>query len=76
MRKHIFLSHLMFLLFNQLITGQNVATVYYVSFQPTNQISGNPVKVYPQDSITTSAKEKIQLIKIPAMALSAVVFGN
>ncbi|MBV5342421.1 hypothetical protein JZU68_02000 [bacterium] len=62
MRKHFFLSSLvLLLLLNQLITGQNAVTVYYVSFQPTNQISGNPVKVYPQDSITTSAKEKITI---------------
>jgi glucosylceramidase len=40
------------------VKGRNVQ-VYYVSFKSTDKIEGNPVKVYPQDSVSTSIKEKI-----------------
>jgi glucosylceramidase len=62
MRKLFFLSSLVvLLLFNQFIIGQNQVGVYYISFKPTDKIEGNPVRVYPQDSISTAAKEKITI---------------
>jgi len=62
MKKQFNANLLLICLFlSQFTLGQKNAVVYYVSFNTTNQISGNPVKVYPQDSITRSAKEKITI---------------
>ena len=59
------MKHYFLLLFVSLILGsprvmeaQN-SKVYYISFKSADPIMGNPVKEYPQDSISTIAKEKI-----------------
>jgi len=42
-------------------TGSQNVKVYFISFQSTCQIQGNPLKEYFQDSISSAAKEKITI---------------
>ena len=50
-----------FLLISCFTGGILIATpkVFYISFKSTDPIQSNPLKLYPQDSISTSAKGKI-----------------
>ncbi len=52
---------LLFALVFSVIANGQIARVYYISFKTGVSSEGNPVKVYPQDSVSTSAKEKITI---------------
>jgi len=59
------MKNVYFFLISNLIPGLFVASqtpkIFYISFKPTEIFEGNPVHEFPQDSITTSSKEKITI---------------